>query len=62
MAKPRKQTKPEEQVTAHPETQKAAQRLPEQQRPQSGSTHRDGRTGQDKDGNEEHPRAGRKAS
>jgi hypothetical protein len=61
MDKPRKPGQPQE-VTAHPETQKGVpSSAPGDQSSKAGSKQRDGRTGQDKDGNEQHPQTKRKA-
>lgn len=58
----RKKAGPQEQVTAHPETKQPAQRVPDDKSSKVDSKQRDARTAHDKDGNQEHPRDGRKAS
>lgn len=63
MAKNRKQGRPQEQVTAHPETKQPPQRVPGAQSSKVGTKQRDARTAHDKDGNQEQrPHSGRKAS
>lgn len=62
MSKPRKQTEPQQQVTAHPEVKAPPQRVPDDRSSKTPAKERDARTGHDKDGNEQHPRDGRKAS
>lgn len=62
MNEPRKQPQPHEQVTAHPETQKAPQKVPDDRASEATTSPKpDARTGHDKDGNQEQPDAGRKA-
>jgi hypothetical protein len=61
MNEQRKQPKPQDQATAHPETQKAPQQVPDDRASKVESPKRDARTGHDKDGNGEQPGAGRKA-
>lgn len=61
MNEQRKQAKAQEQATAHPETQKAPQKVPDDRASKATSPKRDARTGHDKDGNAEQPGAGRKA-
>jgi hypothetical protein len=52
---------PPEQVTAHPEVEKQPPRVPGEESSKVSPKPRDARTGQDKDGNENHPRGGQKA-
>jgi hypothetical protein len=61
MNQERKEPKREEQAAAHPETQNAPQKLPDDRASKVSSPKRDARTGHDKDGNAEQPGAGRKA-
>lgn len=60
MNEERKQPNPHEQVTTHPETQNAPQKVPDDSASKVDSTKRDARTGHDKDGNQEQPGGGRK--
>jgi hypothetical protein len=62
MNEPRKQPKPQEQATAHPEAQNTPQKVPDDRASKVDSPKRDARIGRDKDGNAEQPGAGRKAS